>query len=46
MAQLKRAKFGDVDVDFVLGVGGYDLDRSHNLAASVFSCLLHIVPLV
>ncbi|XP_023005754.1 uncharacterized protein LOC111498658 [Cucurbita maxima] len=27
MAQVKLAKFGDVDVDFVLGVGGYDLDR-------------------
>nr|GLL44342.1 uncharacterized protein LOC109177390 [Ipomoea trifida] len=27
MAQIKRAKFGVVDMDFVLGVGGYDLDR-------------------
>ncbi|XP_078438271.1 uncharacterized protein LOC144708721 [Wolffia australiana] len=27
MAQIKHAKFGDVDVDFVLGVGGYDLER-------------------
>eukprot|EP00262_Sarcandra_glabra_P010552 TRINITY_DN25846_c0_g1_i1.p1 TRINITY_DN25846_c0_g1~~TRINITY_DN25846_c0_g1_i1.p1 ORF type:complete len:451 (+),score=84.97 TRINITY_DN25846_c0_g1_i1:55-1353(+) len=27
MAQIKQAKFGDVDIDFVLGVGGYDLDR-------------------
>ncbi|KAI3680056.1 hypothetical protein L2E82_50793 [Cichorium intybus] len=27
MAQLKKAKFGNVDMDFVLGVGGYDLDR-------------------
>ncbi|GLU05318.1 hypothetical protein SLE2022_224220 [Rubroshorea leprosula] len=27
MAQIKRAKFGDVDIDFVLGVGGYDLER-------------------
>lgn len=27
MAQIKQAKFGIVDVDFVLGVGGYDLDR-------------------
>ncbi|ONK71589.1 uncharacterized protein A4U43_C04F10250 [Asparagus officinalis] len=27
MAQIKQAKFGDVDMDFVLGVGGYDLDR-------------------
>lgn len=28
MAQIKRAKYGVVDMDFVLGVGGYDLDRS------------------
>ncbi|KAM0016884.1 putative cobW-like domain superfamily protein [Helianthus debilis subsp. tardiflorus] len=27
MAQIKQAKFGVVDMDFVLGVGGYDLDR-------------------
>ncbi|RZC48180.1 hypothetical protein C5167_041140 [Papaver somniferum] len=27
MAQMKQAKFGAVDMDFVLGVGGYDLDR-------------------
>ncbi|KAK3037649.1 hypothetical protein RJ639_030426 [Escallonia herrerae] len=26
MAQVKLAKFGHVDMDFVLGVGGYDLD--------------------
>jgi len=27
MAQMKKARFGDVDMDFVLGIGGYDLDR-------------------
>ncbi|KAK1325897.1 hypothetical protein QJS10_CPA01g03001 [Acorus calamus] len=27
MAQIKQAKYGAVDMDFVLGVGGYDLDR-------------------
>lgn len=27
MAQIKRAKHGVVNMDFVLGVGGYDLDR-------------------
>lgn len=27
MAQIKLAKFGSVDMDFVLGVGGYDLDK-------------------
>ncbi|KAI3833486.1 hypothetical protein MKX03_016118 [Papaver bracteatum] len=28
MAQIKQAKFGVVDMDFVLGVGGYDIDSS------------------
>ncbi|XP_051129355.1 uncharacterized protein LOC127250232 [Andrographis paniculata] len=27
MAQIRLAKYGVVDMDFVLGVGGYDLDR-------------------
>ncbi|KAI3453871.1 hypothetical protein Pfo_010534 [Paulownia fortunei] len=27
LAQIKLAKYGVVDMDFVLGVGGYDLDR-------------------
>ncbi|EHA8590016.1 putative GTP-binding protein YjiA-like [Cocos nucifera] len=27
MAQIKQAIFGAVDMDFVLGLGGYDLDR-------------------
>ena len=27
MAQMKKPKFGNVDMDFVLGIGGYDLDR-------------------
>lgn len=27
MAQIKQAKYGSVDMDFVLGIGGYDLDR-------------------
>ncbi|KAJ3707084.1 hypothetical protein LUZ61_010789 [Rhynchospora tenuis] len=27
IAHIKRAKFGNVDMDFVLGVGGYDLNR-------------------
>lgn len=27
IAQIQEAKFGAVDMDFVLGVGGYDLDR-------------------
>ena len=24
---MKKPKFGNVDMDFVLGIGGYDLDR-------------------
>ncbi|KAL5574533.1 hypothetical protein UlMin_016232 [Ulmus minor] len=27
MAQLKRTKFGQVELDYVLGVGGFDLER-------------------
>ena len=27
MADLKRTKFGKVDLDYVLGVGGFDLER-------------------
>ncbi|KAM5573651.1 hypothetical protein ABKV19_013276 [Rosa sericea] len=30
MAQIKLAKFGSLDMDFVLGVGGYDLERIDN----------------
>lgn len=27
MAQLKRTNFGQVDLEYVLGVGGFDLER-------------------
>ncbi|KAH9321283.1 hypothetical protein KI387_015922, partial [Taxus chinensis] len=27
MAQIKRTQYGKVDIDYVLGVGGFDLDR-------------------
>lgn len=27
MAQLKRTEFGNVDLDYVLGIGGFDLER-------------------
>ncbi|KAL9272435.1 Zinc-regulated GTPase metalloprotein activator 1-like protein [Drosera capensis] len=27
MARIKQAKYGAIDMDFVLGIGGYDLDR-------------------
>lgn len=30
MAQLKRTKFGKVDLDYVLGIGGFDLERLYS----------------
>ena len=27
MANLKRAEYGKVDLDYVLGIGGFDLER-------------------
>jgi hypothetical protein len=27
MANLKRAQYGKVDLDYVLGIGGFDLER-------------------
>ena len=27
MAHLKRTEFGKVDLDYVLGIGGFDLER-------------------
>ncbi|GLJ12430.1 hypothetical protein SUGI_0190800 [Cryptomeria japonica] len=27
MAQIKRTQYGNVDIDYVLGIGGFDLDR-------------------
>lgn len=27
MAQMKRTEFGKVDLDYVLGIGGFDLER-------------------
>ncbi|PRQ19056.1 putative cobalamin (vitamin B12) biosynthesis CobW-like protein [Rosa chinensis] len=38
MAQIKLAKFGSVDMDFVLGVGGYDLERIDNEVQVDSSC--------
>jgi hypothetical protein len=34
MAPIKLAKYGSVDMDFVLGVGGYDLERLMLLSLS------------
>jgi len=28
MAHMKRTKYGKVDLDYVLGIGGFDLERS------------------
>lgn len=43
MAQIKLAKFGSVDMDFVLGVGGYDLERSlSNLCVFVFFAISNL----
>uniref|UniRef100_A0A5B7BV27 CobW C-terminal domain-containing protein n=1 Tax=Davidia involucrata TaxID=16924 RepID=A0A5B7BV27_DAVIN len=42
MAQIKIAKHGVVDMDFVLGVGGYDLDRIDSEVQSDSShCAIH-----
>ncbi|GAB4834809.1 hypothetical protein Ancab_033077 [Ancistrocladus abbreviatus] len=42
MAQIKRAKFGDVDMDFILGVGGYDLERIESeVHANDSDCAAH-----
>ncbi|CAL2258477.1 unnamed protein product [Prunus armeniaca] len=38
MAQIKLAKFGSVDMDFVLGVGGYDLERIDSQVQVDSSC--------
>lgn len=37
MAPIKLAKYGSVDMDFVLGVGGYDLERLLSLMLQQFS---------
>ncbi|KAF3966143.1 hypothetical protein CMV_009727 [Castanea mollissima] len=34
IAQIKLAKFGSVDMDFVLGVGGYDLESEKKIMLS------------
>lgn len=28
MAHMKQTKYGKVDLDYVLGIGGFDLERS------------------
>ncbi|KAI4312990.1 hypothetical protein MLD38_037772 [Melastoma candidum] len=42
MAQIKLAKYGSVDMDFVLGIGGYDLDRIESeVQGNNSSCSTH-----
>ncbi|GAV58624.1 cobW domain-containing protein/CobW_C domain-containing protein [Cephalotus follicularis] len=42
MAQIKLAKYGSVDMDFVLGIGGYDLERIDcEVNADSFHCATH-----
>lgn len=36
MAHLKRTQFGKVDLDYVLGIGGFDLERLFNTFISLF----------
>lgn len=35
MAQLKRTEFGKVNLDYVLGIGGFDLERLSFLSISL-----------
>lgn len=41
MAQIKQAKFGVVNMDFVLGIGGYDLERIDQEVQSDALCKDH-----
>jgi hypothetical protein len=36
MANLKRAEYGKVDLDYVLGIGGFDLERFLSLVLFFF----------
>ncbi|CAA2959365.1 Hypothetical predicted protein [Olea europaea subsp. europaea] len=35
MAQLKRTKYGDVDLNYVLGIGGFDLERIESAVEAI-----------
>lgn len=41
MANLKRAEYGKVDLDYVLGIGGFDLERFISFYL-VFTFRIHI----
>ena len=40
MANLKRAQYGKVDLDYVLGIGGFDLER---FLLFIALCLDHLL---
>ena len=40
MAHLKRAEYGRVDLDYVLGIGGFDLERFSYFPVFSFQSLL------
>ncbi|CAI0395597.1 unnamed protein product [Linum tenue] len=41
MAEMKRTQFGQVDLDYVLGIGGFDLERSSSSSSSSMFCFCH-----
>lgn len=45
MANLKRTQFGKVDLDYVLGIGGFDLERYYffSLSVHVYCFVLHFI---
>lgn len=43
MAHLKRTEFGKVDLEYVLGIGGFDLERLFSAIFSGFVGLLMLM---
>lgn len=43
MAHMKRTKYGKVDLDYVLGIGGFDLERS-GFIIRLTNILLRVIP--
>lgn len=43
LAQVRKAKKAEVDLDYVLGVGGFDLERlvvrTHYIKVTIYACL-------
>ena len=42
MAHMKRTKYGKVDLDYVLGIGGFDLER-YDFFAEVDRSSMHLL---